>query len=68
MKKSKTEKGFAIIEFKDRYGKDCSIQKSSLATEDCIWMGRNEERMHIDPKLAKKIIKILERFIETSEI
>lgn len=42
MKKDKTTRGFAIIEFKDRNGEDCSIQKSSVATEDCIWIGNNE--------------------------
>ena len=39
MKKSKPQRGFPIINFKDRYNKDCSIQKSSLATEDTIWFG-----------------------------
>lgn len=37
-----TERGFAIIEFKDEYGKDCSLQKSSLATDDCVWLGVND--------------------------
>lgn len=36
---SKTERGFATIEFLDRYGDACIIQKSSLATEDAIWFG-----------------------------
>lgn len=39
LKHSKTERGFSLIEFKDRYGVACSIQKSSLATEDAIWFG-----------------------------
>jgi len=39
MKLDKTSRGFAIAEFTDRYGEKCSIQKSSLATEDCIWLG-----------------------------
>ena len=39
MKTRKTERGFAIGEFMDRYGAKCSIQKSSLATEDAIWFG-----------------------------
>ena len=34
-----TERGFGIFEFTDRYGSGCSIQKSSLATEDAIWFG-----------------------------
>lgn len=39
MRKKKTDRGFVIIEFKDRYDAKCSLQKSSLATEDCIWLG-----------------------------
>lgn len=37
-----TERGFGVVEFKDRYGVDCNIQKSSLATEDAIWFGAKE--------------------------
>jgi len=36
---SYTNRGFGLIEFVDRYGDKCSIQKSSLATEDAIWFG-----------------------------
>lgn len=39
MKIEKTERGFALAEFTDRYGVKCSLQKSSLATEDAIWFG-----------------------------
>ncbi len=35
----KTERGFSFHEFEDRYGAKCSLQKSSLATEDAIWFG-----------------------------
>ena len=35
----KTNRGFDIKEFKDRYDESCSLQKSSIATEDCIWLG-----------------------------
>ena len=35
----KTERGFSIIEFPDVYDQACSLQKSSLATSDCIWLG-----------------------------
>ena len=39
MEIGKTHRGFAIGHFTDRYGAKCSIQKSSLATEDAIWFG-----------------------------
>ena len=34
-----TQRGFLKGEFKDLYGMTCSIQKSSLATDDAIWIG-----------------------------
>lgn len=37
-----TERGFERLEFTDRYGVKCSLQQSSLATEDAIWLGCNE--------------------------
>lgn len=42
MKKTKTARGFVLIEFEDLYGAKCSLQKSSLATEDAIWLGVND--------------------------
>ena len=39
MKIEKTARGFAIARFDDIYGVACSIQKSSLATDDAIWVG-----------------------------
>ena len=35
----KTQRGFSNGKFKDAYGAECSIQKSSLATKDAIWLG-----------------------------
>ena len=37
-----TPRGFAIHTFTDRNGNKCSLQKSSIATEDCIWIGCDE--------------------------
>ena len=39
---STTPRGFARVDFTDRYGVACSLQQSSLATEDAIWLGCNE--------------------------
>jgi hypothetical protein len=36
-----TPRGFSRIEFTDRYGIQCSLQESSLATEAAIWFGVN---------------------------
>ena len=42
MKKKQTNRRFDYIDFKDRNGIECSLQKSSIATEDCIWLGCND--------------------------
>lgn len=47
MIKSHTNRGFRYIEFEDRYDQKCSVQKSSLAFEDAIWMGIEDA----DPKI-----------------
>lgn len=52
MKITKTIRGFDIIDFIDRYNSECSIQKSSLATDDCIWFGINDANPKI---MASKI-------------
>lgn len=39
LKRSKTDRGFGLIEFDDSYGVKCTLQKSSLATDDAIWLG-----------------------------
>ncbi|WYV99119.1 hypothetical protein Amme3_00123 [Pseudomonas phage vB_PpuM-Amme-3] len=44
---SMTERGFSVIEFKDCYGEKCSIQKSSLASEDAIWFGVDDANPQI---------------------
>ncbi|MBA1335899.1 MAG: hypothetical protein HPY66_1717 [Firmicutes bacterium] len=47
-----TSRGFKIIHFQDLYGSRCSIQKSSLATDDAIWFGVDDA----DPKImASKV-------------
>jgi hypothetical protein len=40
----KTARGFDITKFSDRYGNECSLQKSSIATEDCIWFGVDDPK------------------------
>lgn len=94
MKKSKTSRGFGLIEFRDRNNIECSVQKSSIATENCIWLGCDDAdpryfdpysdctwkklevpndtvfntRMHLNQKQVKKLLPILQKFIETGQI
>ncbi len=56
MKTKKTERGFVFANFEDRDGAQCSLQKSSLATENCIWLGLNNvEPIVIASKLDKEL-------------
>lgn len=80
MKIQFNQRNFAYAEFEDRYKQKCSIQKSSLATEDCIWLGvgilvelggTGEEimgRMHLTQEMAAELIPILQRFVNTGEL
>ena len=49
-----TDRGFTVMTFQDRYDHECSIQKSSLATEDCIWLGVNSAKPQIMAVHARK--------------
>lgn len=42
-----TERGFAYSKFEDRYGYKCSLQKSSIATEDCVWFGVDDPSVKV---------------------
>lgn len=54
MKDSKTQRGFDYSTFKDLYGNECSLQKSSLATIDAVWLGVNEACPQIMVSKAKQ--------------
>ncbi len=65
----KTERGFEIIEFSDYNNEECSLQVSSIIFSvkngvsgpvvDCVWLGRNEARMHLTSKQAVELAKRL---------
>lgn len=63
-----TGRGFTIGRFKDIYGADCSIQKSSLAEIDALWLGSETGRMHITQEMAAALIPLLQAFVETGEL
>ena len=52
MKFEKTERGFDVGNFTDQYGSPCSLQHSSLATEDAVWLGVNDPNPQILAKEA----------------
>lgn len=43
----KTCRGFELKYFKDVYNTDCSIQESSLADDDCIWLGVHTAKVKV---------------------
>lgn len=53
----KTNRGFHIKKFKDLYGEECSIQHSSLATDDAIWLGVDNPELVVfeDENMGKYI-------------
>jgi hypothetical protein len=44
----KTPRGFSYVQFVDLYGQQCSLQKSSLATKDAIWLGVENTGPNLD--------------------
>lgn len=59
MKRKTTDRGFAIYEFKDSFGEDCSLQKSSAAMEDKIWLGVTDLRVqHFAPNVGWKDVEL----------
>lgn len=55
LEKGSTGRNFSLGKFKDYYGAPCSIQKSSLATVDAIWLGVDDA----DPKVLHSDAKAL---------
>jgi hypothetical protein len=54
VKLERTQRGFLYADFTDLYGEACSIQDSSLATADAIWLGVE----HINAKAMSSVIGI----------
>lgn len=54
MKIDKTHREFNITEFKDVNGYKCSLQKSSRAMEDYVWLGVNNHNAQIMASKAKE--------------
>lgn len=45
MEKKLTNRGFGLYEFVDRCGSECSLQKSSSAIKECIWLGVTDAKV-----------------------
>lgn len=65
-----TNRGFQLIKFSDSYGVPCSLQKSSAASQDKIWLGCDnaEARMHLTRQQVAKLLPYLERFVASGDL
>ena len=59
MNLGRNQRGFEIGKFKDSYNNECSIQKSSVAMDDFIWLGIDK------PKLIVFENENMGKYIET---
>jgi len=74
-KTKKTNRNFGYIDFKDNYKQECSIQESSNVIPH-LWIGIEKDlegedvnqRMHLNVKQIKKIIPILQYFVENESL
>lgn len=60
MQMNKTNRGFDIAKFTDLYNNECSLQKSSLATEDAIWLGISNTKLTVFEDESKGKYKIID--------
>lgn len=79
-KAGETNRGFGIIEFQDKYGQECSLQESSIATQRCVWLGVDRgirdgnylqdihARMHLTQEQVTNLLPYLHNFIETGHL
>jgi hypothetical protein len=54
MELKRTQRGFLHADFTDLYGESCSIQDSSLATTDAIWLGVD----HVNAREMSSVVGI----------
>ena len=64
-----TDRGFAIARLVDRNGAVCSLQESSVATENLVWLGvSGVNRMHLSQDQVAALLPLLQHFVETGAL
>ena len=71
-KQARTCRGFAAYSCVDTYGQTCSVQQSSLANRNALWVGADDEpvrdkvtgttynnRMHLSPAQARELAYLI---------
>jgi hypothetical protein len=59
IKINKTNRGFKVAYFDDLYHQKSSIQESSLATDQAIWLGCQGNRMHLNRQMVRELLPYL---------
>lgn len=59
-----TGRGFLRADFKDANGKSASIQESSVATECMLWLGIEQDRMHLNEQLVRELVALMSRYAD----
>jgi hypothetical protein len=68
LNKKYTFRGFQVIEFQDRYRQKCSVQISGNCSLTSLWLGVDENRMLLEKKDLKELVKVLNLFIEKEKL
>ena len=73
LKFSKTERGFGIAEWNDIYGFPCELQESSIALLEqpgagAVWLGRGDNRMHLDRTQVKMLVRMLVEWLGSGQV
>ncbi len=63
-----TDRNFLRGDFDDRNDMPCSIQQSSLADEEALWLGSGQQRMHLTREMARKLGNLLINFANTGDM
>lgn len=63
-KRSFTGRGFAVVTFRDRLAQECTLQRSSIATERCIWLGVEPNRMHLTTRTVRSLVAHLQAWLD----
>ncbi|AFU88171.1 hypothetical protein CcrColossus_gp301 [Caulobacter phage CcrColossus] len=63
-----TSRNFLRGDFLDANNISCSIQESSVATDNLLWLGCDGSRMHLTQGMAADLLPHLQRFVATGEL
>lgn len=63
-----TARGFGFFELTDSYGKEFTIQESSSAEQEKIWIGAGSDRGHLTRDMVRQILPILQQFADTGQV